>query len=60
MSACYGAIGTIMMYALDQSQLEFLQRWQSGELWGTDWNYILILFIWLLLLVELFIIKVVL
>lgn len=48
MSACYGAIGTIMMYALDQSQLEFLQRWQSGELWGTDWNYILILFIWLL------------
>ncbi len=49
MSACYGAIGTIMMYALDQSQLEFLQRWQSGELWGTDWNYILILFIWLLL-----------
>ena len=49
MSACYGAIGTIMMYALDQSQLEFLQRWQSGELWGTDWIYILILFIWLLL-----------
>lgn len=49
MSACYGAIGTIMMYALDQSQLEFLQRWQSGELWGTDWNYILILLIWLLL-----------
>ena len=49
MSACYGAIGTIMMYALDQSQLEFLQRWQSGELWGTDWNYILILAIWLLL-----------
>lgn len=49
MSAFYGAIGTIMMYALDQSQLEFLQRWQSGELWGTDWNYILILFIWLLL-----------
>ena len=49
MSACYGTIGTIMMYVLDQSQLEFLQRWQSGELWGTDWNYILILFIWLLL-----------
>lgn len=48
MSACYGAIGTIMMYALDQSQLEFLQRWQSGELWGTEWSYISILAIWLL------------
>ena len=49
MSAAYGAIGTIMMYALDQSQLEFLQRWQSGELWGTDWSYISILAIWLLI-----------
>ena len=40
MSAAYGAIGTIMMYALDQSQLEFLQRWQSGELLGNYLSYI--------------------
>ncbi len=46
-SAAYSAIGTIFMYSLDRNQLEFLQRWQSGELWGTDWNYIIILFIWL-------------
>lgn len=47
MGACYSAIGTFIMYVLDESQLEFVQRWQSGELWGTEWNYILILFVWL-------------
>ena len=48
MGACYGAIGTFAMYVLDESQMEFIQRWQAGELWGTEWNYILILFVWLL------------
>ena len=47
MGACYSAIGTFAMYVLDESQLEFIQRWQSGELWGTEWNYILILGLWL-------------
>ena len=46
-SAAYSAAGTFAMYALDESQMEFLQRWQSGELWGTRWDYILILTIWL-------------
>lgn len=49
MGAGYGAVGTFAMFILDESQLEFLQRWQSGELWGTQWNYILILFVWLLI-----------
>lgn len=45
-SAAYSAAGTLAMYALDETQMEFLQRWQSGELWGTRWDYILILFVW--------------
>ena len=45
-SACYSAAGTFAMYVLDESQLEFIQRWQAGELWGTEWNYILILTVW--------------
>ena len=48
MGACYSAAGTFAMYVLDESQLEFIQRWQSGELWGTEWQYILILAVWLL------------
>lgn len=47
MSSAYGAISTFLMYILDESQLEFLQRWQSGELWGTRWNYIIVFAIWL-------------
>lgn len=49
MGACYSAAGTFAMYVLDETQLEFIQRWQAGELWGTEWNYILILTIWLLI-----------
>ncbi|MEE0954957.1 MAG: iron ABC transporter permease [Eubacterium sp.] len=48
MGAGFSAVSTFMMYVLDESQLEFVQRWQSGELWGTEWTYILILFVWLL------------
>ena len=47
MGACYAAIGTFAMYVLDESQLEFIQRWQAGELWGTEWNYITILAVWI-------------
>lgn len=51
MSSAYGAIGTFLMYILDQNQIEFLQRWQSGELWGTDWSYISVFSVWLVLFV---------
>lgn len=47
MSAVYSAISTLLVYALDESQLEFVQRWQSGELWGTEWQYIGILAVWI-------------
>lgn len=49
MSSAYGAAGTFMMLVLDQSQLEFLQRWQSGELWGTQWKFIVAFAGWLIL-----------
>ncbi len=48
LSAGYGAIATFMMMLIDQNKLEFLQRWNSGELWGTEWRYIEIFSIWLL------------
>lgn len=48
MSSLYGAASTFMMFILDESQLEFLQRWQSGELWGAKWEYIIVFFVWLL------------
>lgn len=49
MASAYGAIGTFTMYILDQNQIEFLQRWQSGELWGTDWSFISVFLVWLII-----------
>lgn len=49
MSSAYGAVSTFTMLVVDQSQLEFLQRWQAGELWGTEWRYILVFAVWILL-----------
>lgn len=48
MGAGYSAVATFAMYILDETQLEFIQRWQAGELWGTQWSYILVLAVWLL------------
>lgn len=49
MSSAYGAVSTFIMLVVDQSQLEFLQRWQSGELWGTQWKFIMVFAVWILL-----------
>lgn len=46
--AAYSAIGTFITYLLDENKISQLQSWQAGELWGTQWIYILILFIWFL------------
>ena len=48
MSSAYGAFGTFLTLLIDENRLEFLQRWQSGELGGTQWNYIAIFGVWLL------------
>ncbi len=47
MSSLYGAVSLFLVNILDQNKIELIQRWQSGELWGTDWTYILVLFLWL-------------
>lgn len=49
MNSAYGAISMFFMFLLDNTQLEFLQRWQSGELWGTEWKYIVVFAGWLVL-----------
>ena len=50
--AAYGAMGTFITYALDETKLQSLQSWQAGELWAASkegaWLYILVLFVWFL------------
>jgi ABC-type Fe3+-siderophore transport system permease subunit len=44
--AMYQALSQFLMFMLDESKLEFIQRWNAGELWATEWRYIVILFFW--------------
>ncbi len=47
MNSAYGAVSMFFMLLLDNTKLEFLQRWQSGELWGTEWRFIGVFSLWL-------------
>lgn len=49
LSSAYGAVGIILMMLIDPNRMEFLQRWNSGELWGTNWVYIGHFSVWLLI-----------
>jgi len=46
-SSLYAALSMFLVNILDENRIELVQRWQSGELWGTEWKYIIILTIWL-------------
>lgn len=51
LSSGYGALTTLLTLKLDQNQMDFIQRWNAGSLWGDDWRYLAILAPWTLLLV---------
>lgn len=46
----YGALTTLLTLKLDQNQMDFIQRWSAGSLWGDNWNYIAVLAPWVLIL----------
>ena len=46
----YGAITTLLTLKLDQNQMDFMQRWFAGSLWGDTWNYLSILIPWTIIL----------
>jgi len=46
----YGALTTMLTLKLDQNQMEFIQRWSAGSLWGDDWRYLAILVPWTVIL----------
>ena len=46
----YSAITTVLGLKLDERQMEFIQKWQAGNLWGDGWRYLKILIPWILIL----------
>jgi iron complex transport system permease protein len=51
LSSGYSALTTLLTLKLDQNQMDFIQRWNAGSLWGDDWRYLAILAPWTLILV---------
>ncbi|WP_099468620.1 FecCD family ABC transporter permease [Konateibacter massiliensis] len=50
LSSGYGAVTTLLTLKLDDTQMEFMQRWSAGSLWGDEWNYLMVLAPWTLIL----------
>ncbi len=46
----YGALTALLTLKLDQNQMDFIQRWSAGSLWGDEWRYLVILIPWTLIL----------
>lgn len=47
LSSGYSAITLMLTLKLDQTQMDFAQRWSAGSLWGDDWGYLSILAPWI-------------
>ena len=57
LSSGYGAVTTLLTLKLDDQQMDFMQRWSAGSLWGDDWTYLGILAPWTLILLAYIIYK---
>jgi ABC-type Fe3+-siderophore transport system permease subunit len=51
LSSGYGALTTLLTLKLDQNQMDFMQRWGAGSLWGDDWRYLAVLAPWTIVLI---------
>lgn len=47
----YSALTTMLSLRMDERQMEFIQKWQAGNLWGDDWQYLKVLIPWVSILV---------
>lgn len=50
LSSGYSALTTLLTLKLDERQMEFMQLWSAGNLWGDNWYYIKFLAPWTLIL----------
>ncbi len=50
LSSGYGALTTLLTLKLDEKQMDFMQLWNAGSLWGDNWPYIKVLTPWILIL----------
>ena len=44
------ALTTVLVVKLDERQYNFVNTWQAGSIWGSNWNFVLALLPWLIIL----------
>lgn len=49
-SSGYSALTTLITLKLDERQMDFILKWQAGNLWGDEWRFIKILAPWIIVL----------
>lgn len=50
MGTGYGALSLMLTLKMEEKQFDFALRWQAGSLWGDEWQYIVVLLPWVLIL----------
>lgn len=45
------ALTIVLVVKMDETQFNFVATWQAGSIWGSNWNFVLALLPWLLVLV---------
>ncbi|PIE98088.1 MAG: sugar ABC transporter substrate-binding protein [Treponema sp.] len=46
LSSFFSALQIALVLSLDKYKLEFMAKWSAGQLWASDWMYIMIIAIW--------------
>jgi iron complex transport system permease protein len=45
------ALTTVLVVKLDETKFNFVASWQAGSIWGSNWQFVLALLPWLLLVI---------
>lgn len=51
LQAAISALTTLLVVKLDETQYNFVVSWMSGSIWGANWNFVLVLLPWLVVLI---------
>ncbi|MDX1772301.1 MAG: iron ABC transporter permease, partial [Planococcaceae bacterium] len=57
MSMALSGAMIVMISSADRIKVDFIARWLAGDIWGTDWPFVLALLPWLIVLIPFALIK---
>ncbi|MEC0368924.1 FecCD family ABC transporter permease [Paenibacillus chibensis] len=51
LSLALSGIMVVLMSSVDRTKVDFISKWLAGNVWGTDWPFVLALLPWLVILI---------